>query len=331
MAFCKVNLQKSQIVKMLEAVEIFVAVAARGTFSKVAEARGVAVSSITRKIGSLESELGAKLFNRSSRSLVLTDAGENFLPRAQNILAEIAEAKDAASALSVEPRGMLSITAPTTFGRRHVAPAVASFLLKFPLMQVDLHLGDEMIDVAAERVDVAVRIGVLPDSDLLATKLAAQRRVACASPEYLALAGAPKSAEELLKHRCLTVRSAHSRVGWWRFRGTNNYRPLAVKGPFRTDDSDALMQAAIGGLGVAHLATWLVGEEIAAGRLISLFREELELSEPAASAIYAVRMPGRTAAKSKLFIEFLRSHFGIDGGRPPYWDRWLEKSKRARR
>jgi DNA-binding transcriptional LysR family regulator len=315
---------------MIDALELFLAVVARGNFSKVAQARSVAVSSVTRKICWLEGELGTKLFNRSSRRLTLTDAGENFLPRAQNILAEMAEAKDAVSSLNAEPRGLLSVTAPATFGRLHVAPAVASFLKKHPMMEIELHLSDEMIDVAGERVDVAIRIGTMASSDLLATRLAPQRRVACASPGYLAQFGRPKSPEDLLKHTCLTVRSAHSRVGWWRFKGVNKDRALAVRGSFRTDDSDALMQGAISGLGIAHLATWLVGEEIAAKRLVPLFKEEMEPQGASASAIYAVRMPGRATAKAKLFIEFLSSHFGIGGGRPPYWDRWLERSKRPR-
>lgn len=309
----------------------FPTIATHGNFSKVAKLRGVAVSSVTRRIDWLESELGAKLFNRSSRRIVLTDAGEGFLPRAQNILAEMAEAKDATTSLNAEPRGLLNVTAPTAFGRRHVAPAVASFLKKFPMMEVDLHIGDEIVDVAAERVDVAVRIGVLANSDLLAIKLAPQRRIACASPEYLARAGTPKSPEDVLRHSCLTVRSTQSRVGWWRFNGVNNNKPLAIRGPLRTDDSDALMQGALGGLGIAHLATWLVGEEIEAGRLVPLFKEESEPSKSSASAIYAVRMQGRATAKAKLFIEFLQSHFGVSAGRSPYWDRWLEESRRRRR
>jgi DNA-binding transcriptional LysR family regulator len=313
---------------MIDALEIFVGVAMRGNFSKVAQSRNVAVSSITRKIGWLEAELGAKLFNRSSRRLTLTDVGEGLLPRAQNILAEVADAKDVASSLNVEPRGLLTITAPATFGRRHVVPAVAAFLRKYPMMEVELHLSDEMIDVAVERVDVAIRIGVLANSDLLATRLAPQRRIACASPEYLARAGTPRSPLDLAKHSCLTVRSAHSRVGWWRFKGTNNNKPIAIHGPFRTDDSDALMQGAVGGLGVAHLATWLVGEEIVAKRLIALFKEELEPAKSSDSAIYAIRLPGRSTVKAKLFIEFLKSHFGVDAGRTPYWDRFLGLQRR---
>lgn len=317
---------------MQKELEIFVAVAKRGNFSAVAKQRGVAISSVTRKVAWLEAELGARLFNRGAKNLVLTDVGEGFLPRAQNILAELEEAREAATALGVEPRGVLSVTAPATFGRRHVAAAVTCFLKKNPLLQVDLQLSDEMVDVAAERVDVAIRIGVLANSDLLATKLAPQRRIACASPEYLKAAGRPKSPKDLLEHECLTVRSAHFRVGWWTFRNINKERSLPVRGRLRTDDSDALMHAAIGGLGIAHLATWLVGDEIAAGRLVPLFEDELEPTRPSASAIYAVRMPGRATARARLFIDFLKQHFsGAGSPQQPYWDNWLLPAKGGRR
>ena len=189
-------------------------------------------------------------------------------------MAELAEAKDAVTSLSAEPRGVLTVTAPSPFGRRHVVPAVASFLSRYPRLEIDLHVSDEIIDLVQQRVDVAVRIGVLPNSDLLATRLAPQRRVACASPEYLKRCGAPGRPEDLLNHNCLTVRSAPSRVGWWSFAGVNRGKPLAVHGSLRSDESDALLQAALRGVGIAHLATWMVAQEIAAGRLVLLMAVE---------------------------------------------------------
>ncbi len=311
--------------EMIEALKTFLAVVAHGNFSRAAEKQEVAVSSVARKIEWLEAEIGAKLFNRTSRTMLLTDAGEKFLPRARHILQELAEAKDAVSSLQAEPRGLLTVTAPAAFGRRHVAPAVAGFLRHYPLIEIDLHVSDDMLDLATERVDVAVRIGVLPDSDLLATRLAPQRRVACASPEYLMRCGAPASPEDLLKHNCLTLRTAPVRVGWWRFAGVNNNKALPIRGSLRTDDSDALMQAAIAGLGVAHLATWIVGDEIASGRLVPLFKDELQRPPITDSAIHAVRMQGRSAAKAKLFIEHLRVHFGVSNDLPPYWERPFER------
>lgn len=306
---------------MIDALSTFLDVVTYGNFSGAARVRNVAVSSVTRKIDGLEAEFGAKLFNRSTRQLLLTDAGEQFLPRARHILAELSEAKHAVLSSEAEPRGTLSVTAPATLCRRHVTPAVASFLKHYPRLEVDLQVNDAFVDIAADRVDVAVRIGVLPDSDLLATSLAPQRRVACASPEYIARYGAPAAPDELLRHNCLTVRSAPLRVGWWRFAGVNNNKPLPVRGSLRSDDTDALLQAMLAGIGIAHLATWLVGDDIAAGRLIPLFSHELTQPPLTPSAIHVVRMPGRSQAKAKLFIDHLRECFGVQDGGLPYWDR----------
>ena len=193
--------------------------------------------------------------------------------------------------------------------------------MQYPLLEVDLHVSDAVIDIAAERVDVAIRIGVLPDSDLLATRLAPQRRIACASPGYLERHGTPGRPEELLQHNCLTLRSAPHRVGWWCFAGVNQGKPLAIHGSLRSDDSDALLHAAIAGVGIAHLATWLIAEEVAGGRLVTLFTDKLSGEPLTSSAIHAVRMPGRAANKARLLIDFLRDYFGVASGEPPYWER----------
>lgn len=310
---------------MLQALEVFLSVATEANFSKAARTLDVAVSSVTRRIDGLEAELGAKLFNRSSRRLTLTDAGEALLPRARHILSEVAETKSAVLSLQAEPQGVLTITAPSSFGSRHIAPAAANFLKRYPKIEIELHVSNEIVDLSNERVDVAIRMGILPDSDLLATNLAPQRRIAVASPEYLAQHGTPRRPEDLLQHECLTLRTRPSRVGWWCFAGVNHGKPLAVRGPLRSDDIDALLSATLQGLGVAHLASWLVGEDLLAGRLVSLFKTELGKPPVTASAIHAVRFPGRSAAKSMLFIEHLRTSFGVANGGLPIWERRLRK------
>ena len=198
---------------MLQALEAFLSVAAAANFSKAARTLDVAVSSVTRRIDGLEVELGAKLFNRSSRRLTLTDAGEALLPRARHILSEVAETKGAVLSFKVEPQGVLTVTAPSSFGSRHIAPAAASFLKRYPKIEIDLHVCNEIVDLSNERVDVAIRMGILPDSNLLATHLAPQRRIAVASPDYLARFGMPKRPDDLLRHQCLTLRSRPSRTG----------------------------------------------------------------------------------------------------------------------
>lgn len=307
---------------MIDSIRIFLAVVETGSLSKVAKNLGVAVSSVSRKIDSLEAELGFKVFHRTSRTILLTDSGEQFLPRAKNILLELDDAKNAISALNSDPKGLLTITAPSSFGRLHVAPAVISFLKKYPLMEIDLHISDDIVDLTSQRIDVAVRIGQLPDSDLVATRLASLKRLICASPEYIARHGRPKSPQDLLNHNCLTAAIAPTPSWWWCFPDVNRNTALPVRGNLRSDDTMTLLRAAIDGLGIVHLASWLVCDAIISGELISLFPNATAIPAKIQPAIHAVRMPGRShAAKAQLFIAHLKSEFG----EPAYWDKSLEE------
>lgn len=309
---------------MLDAIRIFLAVASSGNLSEVARREGVAASSISRKIDALEEELGFKLFLRSSRLIALTDAGEQFLPRANAILLEMDEAKSAMAELNAEPQGLLTITAPASFSRLHVAPAVARFLKRYPLMEIELHASDGVVDLSSQRTDVAIRVGILPDSDLVATHLAPFRRIVCASPDYLARHGYPATLQDLEQHNCLSLATGASTVcGLWTFAGLNRDAALPVRGNFRTNDINSLLQAAVEGIGIVHLASWLVSDLIIAGKLVALFPEAPGipvrlLAARVQPAIHAVRLPGRShATKAQLFIAHLKEEFGS----PPYWDR----------
>ncbi|GGY73906.1 LysR family transcriptional regulator [Cellvibrio zantedeschiae] len=312
---------------MLDAIRVFLAVVNTRSLSKVAKDEGIAVSSVSRKIDALETELGFKLFHRTSRLVMLTDSGEQFLPRAKNILLELEEAKNAMSALSADPKGLLTVTAPASFGRLYVAPAVTTFLKRYPLMEIELNISDEIIDLSAHRIDVAVRIGTLPDSDLVATRLAPFKRLVCASPDYIARHGRPQTPEDLLQHNCLSAATNRTVAGLWCFPNVNKGAPLAVHGNFRSNDTHSLLLAAVNGIGVVHLADWLLSDMIVSGQLISLFPEtatEFSKNNAAKSSakiepgIYAVRMPGRShAAKAQLFIDHLRSEFG----EPAFWEK----------
>lgn len=306
---------------MREALETFLAIAEAGTFSEVARRQDVAVSSVTRKIDALEAELGSRLFHRSPRRVVLTDAGQQFQPRARGILDALAQAKEALQAGDAEPRGLLSVTAPTVFGRQHVVGAVAGFLRRYPDIEIDLHLTDQIIDLAEQRMDVAIRIGVLPDSDLHATPLAPVRLVTCASPEYLARAGRPASPEDLLRHDCISAATPPAPGFVWRYAGINRNQPLPVKGRLRTDSKDAMLEATLAGAGVLHIATWVVSNHLRSGQLVALFPQEATAPTlPGMPAIHAVRLPGRShATKARLFIEHLRASIG----EVPWWDRLL--------
>lgn len=301
---------------MIEQLRLFLDVAAAGNFSQVARRHGVAVSSVTRKIDLLEAELGTKLFRRSPRLIALTDAGEQFLSSARRIVTELDEAKDALAEGQADPRGVLTVTAPTSFGQRYVMPAATRFLQQYPQIELELHLNDAWFDLAAQRVDVAVRIGSLPDSDLVATHLAPMRRLVCASPDYLARHGRPKALQDLTQHQCLTVATTPP-VGMWSFEGVQGGKALPVRGVLRTNDIEALMRAAVDGLGIVHLASWLVCDMLAQKRLVLLFPEASSPRSRSPSAIHAVRLPGRShAAKAQLFISHLKQAFG----EPAYWD-----------
>jgi DNA-binding transcriptional LysR family regulator len=313
---------------MIDCLECFVAVVETGSLSRAAAQLEMAVSSVSRKLDALEADMGSRLLLRSSRQVVLTDAGERFLPRARNILMELAEGKAAVQELDSEPRGLLTVTAPAAFGRLHVAPAIAVFLQRYPLLEVELDVSDDIVDLASRRVDVAVRAGVLPASDLVATWLTTQSRVVSASPAYLEKYGWPESPEDLLKHQCLTVMGRSAPRGWWRFDGVNGNQPLPVKGKLRCDDTDSLLHAAIGGAGILHLANWLVSDAIVAGQLVPVFPMQAVARnaapprrDPMDSAIHAVHMPGRSnQAKAQLLIRHLKEYFGD----PPYWDLAME-------
>jgi len=227
------------------------------------------------------------------------------------------EAKETLANRDGEPHGKLTVTAPGSFGRRHLAPAIRSFLEKYPHIEIDLFLGDAVIDLSVQRIDVAIRIGNLPSSDLVATTLAPLRRLACAAPSYLERFGRPTKPEDLLQHQCLTVTTTQLPTGWWCFPGVNRDQPLAVKGRFRSDDADALLEQAIAGHGIVHLASWMVGDPIANGELVLLFPER-QSAQAFSGTISAVRLPGRSHQhKAKLFIDHLKSEFGT----PPCWDR----------
>ena len=302
---------------MIENLRVFVSVAETCNFSVTARALDVAVSSITRKIDALEREMGTRLFIRGPRRLILTDSGEYFAKTAQQVIAELVEVKETLANRDGEPHGKLTVTAPGSFGRRHLAPAIRSFLEKYPHIEIDLFIGDALIDLSVQRIDVAIRIGNLESSDLVATTLAPLRRLACAAPSYLERFGRPTKPEDLLHHQCLSVTTMPLPTGWWCFPGVNRDQPLAVKGRFRSDDTDALLENAIAGHGIVHLASWMVGDPIAKRELVLVF-PELQIAQAYSGTISAVRLPGRSHQhKAKLFVDHLKSEFGT----PPYWDR----------
>ena len=303
------------------AMTAFVRTADLGSFSKAAAEAGVKVSTVSRYVGALEADLGAALLNRSTRSLHLTEAGRGFYQHATQILAEVEDARGATRALNARAQGLLRINIPGAFGRRHVMPHMKDFLAAHPDIRLDATLTDAIVDLIEAGADVAVRIGALVNSTLVAKRLAPHRRVLVASPDYLAARSPLKAPVDLVHHECLPF--ALQPTGSWYCRRADEpgavLVEVAVNGRLRANDSEALRGAALAGVGIALLPTWLVGDDLRAGRLVALLSEcEWRIAPSQEPAIWAVYPPKKIVSpKVKAFLAFLAKRFG----QPAYWDR----------
>src|SRR6202012_3581270 len=215
-------------------------------------------------------DLGVALLNRSTRGLHPTEAGKTFYQHAAQLLTDLEDARNATASLNASPQGLLRVNIPSAFGRRHIMPHMKDFLPAYPDIRLDATLTDATVDLIESGTDVAVRIGALSDSVLIARRLAPQRRMLVASPDYLATRPAPQVPEDLADHDCLTF--ALQPTGSWFYRLEPQSDPveIAVSGHLRTNDSEALLDAVIAGLGIALLPTWLISDELRSGRLVTL-------------------------------------------------------------
>jgi DNA-binding transcriptional LysR family regulator len=302
------------------AMRAFVRSVDLGSFSKAAAEETVKVSTISRYISALEADLGAALLNRSTRGLHLTEAGTTFYQHALRILAGVEEARLATTSLNQRPRGVLRINIPGAFGRRHVMPHVPDFLAAYPDIAVDATLTDATVNLIETGTDLAIRIGALADSTLVARRLAPHRRALVASPAYLANRPPLQAPTDLMHHECLPF--ALQPTDAWYFLPHNDdaAEPLEVKvnGRLRANDSEALHAAALAGLGLALLPTWLIGEDLRSGRLLAQLSAWEALIAPGPErAVWAVYPPKKVVApKVRAFLTFLADRFG----KPPYWD-----------
>lgn len=288
-------------------LETFVAVAQKGSLSAAASAQGVAPALIGRRIDALEKRLGVKLITRTTRKLTLTSEGAAFLEDCQRILADIADAEAAVSVGGTKPTGILRITAPAGFGRQHVAPLVTRFLAIHPDVIVSLDLTDRLVDIVAEGVDLAIRIGNLDDSNLIAVKLAENRRVVVGSPQYLKRFGKPRSPHDLQQHRCLTFGNGNSQPRGWLFKQDGEIVAVKVNGTIECNDGAVLHDWALKGHGLAWRSMWEVGSDLKSGRLTTVLDE----FAPPDNAIYAL-FPSRRhlPLRVRLFVEMLKTTYG---------------------
>jgi DNA-binding transcriptional LysR family regulator len=288
------------------------------SFSKAARRMGASKSRVSKSIAKLERSLKARLLNRSTRGLSLTEVGTAFYEHCRRIGEEAEEAIAAVSHLNAEPRGVLKLTASVAFGTLHVAPGLPEFLAKYPDLAIDMTITDRMVDLVEEGYDLAIRITSEPGLNFVARELAPVRRVACATPEYFKRRGLPKTPQDLKRHNCLHY-THFSAQGEWHFKGPDGDISIPLTGDLRINDDEALSQAVLGGLGIALLPTFIIGQELQSGKLQAVLSDYVPLERH----IYAIHLPSiHLPAKVRAFIDFLRARFGPE----PYWDR-LERPR----
>ncbi|MBK8336550.1 MAG: LysR family transcriptional regulator [Sterolibacteriaceae bacterium] len=287
-------------------IETFVSVAARGSLSAAAREEGVQPAVIGRRIDALEARLGVKLMVRTTRRLTLTFEGAAFLENCQRLLNDLDDAESSVSEGGVKATGLLRVTAPAGFGRRHVAPLVETYIAENPDVSVSLDLSDRIVDIVTEGVDCAVRIGDLDDSRLISTKLAETRRAVVASPAYLAAHGTPLQPADLQHHRCLTLGPSSSQSRGWQFVVDGEALTLRPNNALRCNDGAVLRDWAVSGLGLAWRSMWEVKADIAEGRLVEVLAEFA--SNP--FGIYVVYPQRRhLPLRLQLFIALLRKAY----------------------
>lgn len=288
-------------------MHMFVRAVEKGSFSAAARDLDLTPSAVSKQIRRLEDRLGVRLFNRTTRQISLTEVGHAYYERSARIIQEIEEAEEAVTALNENPRGTLRIAATVAFGRVEVMPRMSEFLERYPDLSVEFELTDRQVDLIEEGIDVAIQWREqMEDPSVIARRLCVNRRIICAAPSYIERHGKPRTPEELLKHNCLTLYEV-SQFNDWAFEDEQaGSRVLHVKGNFRANTADALYEAALAGLGLARLSTWLVMPAIRRGDLVPVL-----LQYPHESSAYFLIYPHRRhlSQKVRAFVDFLVEEF----------------------
>lgn len=299
-------------------LDIFARVARTGNMSAAGREMGLSPAVVSKRISLLEEQVGARLFQRTTRQLTLTETGEGYYKRVVDILNLVEEAEDFVSRRNTRARGLLKVTAPTTFSRLHIAPYLPDFLAKFPEIELDMYLTDDYVDIISRGFDVAIRIGELQDSSLVQKKLAQDSRVIVASPKYLEKAGgAPKSLADLDFHNCLSAGAQD----FWRLQGPDGQHQIRVKGNIRSNSAEFVREAVLAGLGLGLRSIWDIGPELQKGDLQVVLPEYRGADAVAIYAVYPCRdfMPTKVNA----LIEYLSEVYNAER----YWDRGIDLGK----
>ena len=289
-----------------EALAIFAKVVELRSFAGAAAELALSKATVSKAVSRLEERLGARLFNRTSRRLALTDAGQRLAVRAARLLADGEEAENETLAQSTSPRGLVRLAVPMTFGVKAVAPLLPEFLAQYPDVSIDLHLSDATVDLIGEGFDVALRIARLPDSSLIARRLCAMPRYTVASPSYLKRYGRPTHPMHLAEHKCFGYAYLSTPNVWHYTNANGDEASVRPAGQLRVNNGEALLPAVIAGLGIADLPEFIVGEAIASGEVEVILKG---WKQPE-GAVHLLTPPGGPRpARVEVLAEFLTRHF----------------------
>ncbi len=285
----------------IQRLEVFVSVAEAGSFAGGGRATGLSAPSVTRGINELEERLGARLFTRTTRVVRLTDVGRSYLEEVRSILADLQAADDLASGAAARPAGLLRVTAPVEFGRIYVAPVLADFLDTYPEVSADLLMVDRVVNLLDEGIDVALRIGDLPSSGLVAVRVGHVRQVVCASPDYLKTNGIPNAPQDLQAHKIVSIAAITPHTEW-RF-GKDRDQVVRIKPRLSVSNVGAGLALARSGWGLARVLSYQIGPDLQTGELQTV----LEPFEPTRLPVHLVHQQGRrVTAKLRCFLDFAR-------------------------
>jgi DNA-binding transcriptional LysR family regulator len=303
------NMERSSV-DLLDVLS-FVRVVETGSFSRGGERMGISKSILSRRVARLEAQLGARLLTRSARGAAPTDAGQAYYERASRILAELEAAQEVVAQAVTQVAGPIRLSAPLSFGTLHLAPALADFAAAHPRVELDIEFEDSVVDLVAGGFDLAVRMGALEDSALVARRIAPSRRIVVASPTYLERRGRPAHPRDLADHDILLYRNEH-----WRFRVGERWENVRIRPRLRANNGEMLRAAAQAGLGLCILPSFIASPSIEAGTLEVVLRDR-PLPE---GALHAVMPPGRAVtARVRALVDFLAGRFGPEPSWDPCW------------
>jgi len=282
------------------------------SFSEAARELGSSKSLVSKQVSQLENALGVRLLNRTTRRMSLTEVGAAYYEHCARIAQEIAAAGETVNQLQAEPRGVLKLTSTVIFAAMHLAPAIQGFITRYPKVIIELDAVDRVVDLVEEGYDLAIRISDNPPPLLAARRIAPVRWSTCASPEYIARHGAPKTPHELAQHNCLIYRGKGTQ---WRYRIDGREQSMELNGNVRVNNSEVLLNLARAGMGIVVFPTYMVGPDLQSGRLVDILSDYQAFPD---TDLYALYPPSRyLQPKVRAFIDFLVEHFGPE----PAWDK----------